>query len=433
MDKIVRIDVGAPGGPRVAIQPIGEYAGLGGRAMTATVVWKEVPPDCRPLGPENKLVIAPGLLSGSRAASCGRIAVGCKSALAGDIAQANAGGMAATALGRLGYAAIIIEGRRQGDDLWQVLIGPSGVRVARADAYRMLSTGALGARLFAAHGDNIAVLGIGRAGEMGLPGAFIALTDPRGRPSRRAGRGGVGAVMGAKGIKCIVVDPGDARARTPRDPAGFRAANRRFAAGLRQSFAAGRPGADKGCHRGCVLRCGGLQTKAGLVGRLAGAFPWPLDAGDDLAAGEGLFLDAADLPGMLRTAAVATTDTAAARLSRRIVDPSAPEGPAERTRDLQVATAALDATGFCLFAALAILDRPETFQAMLDTVNNFAGLSLTAGDLAALGRNILRKESDFRRMAAAPAGAGRRLSPRAAHMRSVAVPDEDCDGVCPAF
>ena len=59
MDKILRIDMGTDGGPKVDVQPVGDYAGLGGRAMTSGIVSKEVPPLCHPLGANNKLVIAP--------------------------------------------------------------------------------------------------------------------------------------------------------------------------------------------------------------------------------------------------------------------------------------------------------------------------------------------------------------------------------------
>jgi aldehyde:ferredoxin oxidoreductase len=73
MDKILRIDMGAAGGPQFKVSPLGDYDGLGGRAMTSMVVSKEVPPLCHPLGADNKLVIAPGLLSGSAAAISGRV------------------------------------------------------------------------------------------------------------------------------------------------------------------------------------------------------------------------------------------------------------------------------------------------------------------------------------------------------------------------
>jgi len=65
MEKILRINMGADGGPEVREEAVGEYEGLGGRGLTSAIVSREVPPDCHPLGGENKLVIAPGILSGS--------------------------------------------------------------------------------------------------------------------------------------------------------------------------------------------------------------------------------------------------------------------------------------------------------------------------------------------------------------------------------
>ena len=60
--KILRINMGAPGEPKISEEPLGPYEGLGGRALTSAMVAKEVPPLCHPLGADNKLVIAPGLL-----------------------------------------------------------------------------------------------------------------------------------------------------------------------------------------------------------------------------------------------------------------------------------------------------------------------------------------------------------------------------------
>lgn len=82
--------MGAAGGPKFTEGPLGDYAGLGGRAMTSVLVSREVPPLAHPLGAENKLVIAPGLLSGSVAVMSGRLSVGCKSPLTGTIKEANA-------------------------------------------------------------------------------------------------------------------------------------------------------------------------------------------------------------------------------------------------------------------------------------------------------------------------------------------------------
>jgi len=81
------------------------------------------------------------------------------------------------------------------------------------------------------------------------------------------------------------------------------------------------------------------------------------------------------------------------------VDPLLPEGQVELSRNLQVATAAIDATGMCLFIAFAVLDQPETFQALIDIINAFHDLNLTADDVSALGQSILKQERAFNKKA----------------------------------
>jgi aldehyde:ferredoxin oxidoreductase len=77
------------------------------------------------------------------------------------------------------------------------------------------------------------------------------------------------------------------------------------------------------------------------------------------------------------------------------VDPLKPEGQVELSRNLQIATAAIDATGMCLFIAFAVLDQPETFNALVDMISAFTGQNLTADDVTELGKNILSFERDF--------------------------------------
>jgi aldehyde:ferredoxin oxidoreductase len=77
------------------------------------------------------------------------------------------------------------------------------------------------------------------------------------------------------------------------------------------------------------------------------------------------------------------------------VDALKPEGQVELSRNLQIATAAIDSTGMCLFIAFAILDQPETFQALLDVINAFAGANLTGDDVTALGQSVLKNERNF--------------------------------------
>ena len=206
MDKILRVKMGEDGGPQVIVEPLGDYAGLGGRAMTSAVVAKEVPPLCHPLGADNKLVIAPGMLSGSAAAMSGRISVGCKSPLTGGIKEANSGGQPSQMLARLGYSAIILEGRPEDDTLYKMVINKDGATIADDNSLKMLGNYDLVEKMKTAYGDKVACISIGPAGEMKMSAASIAFTDMEQRPTRHAGRGGVGAVMGSKGLKAIVLD-----------------------------------------------------------------------------------------------------------------------------------------------------------------------------------------------------------------------------------
>lgn len=194
MDKILRIDIGADGGPKATVTDLGDYAGMGGRGMTSMVVSQEVPADCHPLGPENKLVIAPGLMAGSAASTSGRISIGCKSPLTWGIKESNAGGQAGQVLARLGYAAIILEGQPETDDVYTVFINKDGVKITVANDLRGMMNYDLADKVKAGYGDKVAMISVGPAGEMKMCAASIAIREFR--PTRHAGRGGVGAVRG---------------------------------------------------------------------------------------------------------------------------------------------------------------------------------------------------------------------------------------------
>ena len=77
------------------------------------------------------------------------------------------------------------------------------------------------------------------------------------------------------------------------------------------------------------------------------------------------------------------------------VDPLKPEGQIDLSRNLQIATAAVDATGMCLFIAFAVLDQPETFQALIDMLNAFYGWNLTGDDVTALGKSDPQEREGF--------------------------------------
>jgi aldehyde:ferredoxin oxidoreductase len=116
------------------------------------------------------------------------------------------------------------------------------------------------------------------------------------------------------------------------------------------------------------------------------------------------------------------------------VDPLKPEGQIELSRNLQIATAAVDSTGMCLFIAFAVLDQPETFQALIDLINAFYGLNMTGDDVAALGKQVLKTERDFNARAGFTKEDDRlpgffkteRLAP---HNVVFTVPDEELDKV----
>ena len=87
------------------------YKNLGGRGITSSIVAKEVPPLCHPLGPSNKLVFAPGIVTGTPAATSARLSVGAKSPLTGGIKESNAGTSWGQLLASMQIKAMIVEGQ----------------------------------------------------------------------------------------------------------------------------------------------------------------------------------------------------------------------------------------------------------------------------------------------------------------------------------
>jgi aldehyde:ferredoxin oxidoreductase len=575
MDKILRIDMGAAGGPKAEAAPVGAYAGLGGRAMTSAIVAKEVPPLCHPLGAENKLVIAPGMLGGSIAAMSGRISVGCKSPLTGGIKEANSGGQAGQVLARLGYAAIILEGKPGEGALYKITINKDGVQISSCGEFAGLGNYDLIDKIKDEYGDKVACISIGPAGEMKMCAASIACTDMDFRPNRHAGRGGVGAVMGSKGVKVIVLDDAGMKMRSPKNPEAFKEAAKLWVEGLRKhpvtgeglptygtnvltnvineaggyptnNFTLGRfKGCERisgetlaatetarggqathGCHRGCIIRCSGIYVdKEGnyvtkqpeyetvwahggncgiddmdaiaLLDRLDDDFG--LDTiemgatiGVAMEAGLAKFGDAAAAIELVKevgkgsplgrvlgngaavtgkvfgvervpvvkgqalpaydpravqgigvtyaTSTMGADHTAGYAVATNIlgvggnVDPLKPEGQVELSRNLQIATAAIDSTGMCLFIAFAVMDQPETFQALIDMINAFYGLTLTADDVTELGKSVLKNEREFNFAAGLTAKHDRlpdffKKEPLSPHDVTFQVTDEDLDKV----
>jgi aldehyde:ferredoxin oxidoreductase len=183
-----------------------DFVALGGRALTSTIVAKEVDPLCHPLGASNKLVFAPGLVTGSKAPTSGRISVGGKSPLTGGIKEANAGTTFAQKLGRMRIAAIVVEGKHEGDDYYLLKITNDGYEIIKANKWSNKGLYDAYKELYKEFGDKVSISGVGIAAEIMGAASGICFNDPEGLPSRYAGRGGLGAVMASKGLKFIVVD-----------------------------------------------------------------------------------------------------------------------------------------------------------------------------------------------------------------------------------
>jgi aldehyde:ferredoxin oxidoreductase len=114
------------------------------------------------------------------------------------------GGTAGSKLGRLGIQGLVVEGRAPE---WRLLkLDQKGIRLEPADFVMGLDNYEACERLRERYGKKIGVLIIGPAGERLSANSTVAATDPEGRPSRHAARGGVGAIMGAKRLKAIVID-----------------------------------------------------------------------------------------------------------------------------------------------------------------------------------------------------------------------------------
>ncbi|MGE4553740.1 MAG: aldehyde ferredoxin oxidoreductase family protein, partial [Desulfovibrionaceae bacterium] len=523
------------------MQDMGEYLGLGGRALTSRVVLKEVPPTCNALGPENKLVVAGGVLTGTVAANSGRVSVGCKSPLTGGIKEANSGGTFPHKLARLGYGAIILEDQPAPDAPWAVIrITKDGVTFDAMPELGGKGTYESCDLIRARYGEKSSIMVIGPAGETLRTASSIQFTDPEGHPARAAGRGGVGAVMGSKRIKAIVIDDAGCGTIKAADPERFKAANKKWVNILQthpvtsqglpaygtnilvniinetgglptKNFTTGqcdhvadisgetiaaliekRGGKTKhGCHAGCIIQCSsqyvdkdgkyltsgfeyetvwalgasalikdidviaaidracddrGLDTidtgNAIAVAMEGGLLQWgdgeaalelvrKVGTGDPTAdflgngaAATGKALGVTRVPVVKNqalpaydpraikgigvtyaTSTMGADHTAGYAICQNVlgvgghVDPLSREGQLEISKNLQIATAAVDAAGLCLFVAFAVLDNPEGVPTIAEMVSALIGQPFGVDDVVNLGVSVLKDELTFNKAA----------------------------------
>ena len=556
-------------------EPATDAQPTGGRHFTSTVVAREVPPLCHPLSAANVLIIAPGWLGGTGAPCSGRLSIGAKSPLTGTIKESNAGGNAANALARLDITGIIIEGLPPDDALRALVVGPEGARIEDAPELKGLGNYDTVAALQERVSGKISCLTIGQAGEMKLTGASIAVTDEEMRPTRHAGRGGLGAVMGSKGLKAVVIDNEHGDRPTSADQAAFTKAASTFSKLLRahpvtgealptygtnvltniineagayptRNFSTGqfegteaisgetqrdtiieRGGLPKhACHKGCVIQCSriyhdkngeyltkgpeyetvwshganceiddldaiavmdrmdddigldtiemgaaiGVAMEAGLIefgdaegaiklleevragtplgriigsgaevtGRAFGVAHVPTVKGQaipayDPRAAKGIGVTYA-------TTTMGADHTAGYAICQNIlgvggtVDPLKPEGQAELSKALQIATGMIDASGLCVFVAFCVLDEPDAFQAIVDMTNAHLGTSLDGDGLGGIGAEVLAIERDFNARAGLTSQHDRlpaffSTEPLAPHGVVFDVPEEELDAV----
>ena len=172
---------------------------MGGKGLLLRFLFEELAPGTDALAPDNPLILATGPFAGTPAATCSRLAVGCKSPATGTLLDSYVGGSFAPELKFAGYDLVVITGRAPEPVL--VRITDDKVEFVPAEGrYWGLETAPLEELIRAEMGPEAKVLSTGPAGENLVPFACLS-TDQ----FHKAGRGGAGAVMGSKNLKAVVV------------------------------------------------------------------------------------------------------------------------------------------------------------------------------------------------------------------------------------
>src|SRR5262245_8900022 len=183
----------------------GEEIVRAGRYWIARTLLERGAADVDPLSPDNPLIFSAGPFAGTSFSNANRTSVGCKSPLTGGVKEANGGGTFGYAMGQLKVAGFTLLGASPD---WVVIHFKKDGEIEFDDAAPYLGKGNFEANrmLLGRYGRKAAVALCGPVGEYHGLIAGIAFTDKDGRPSRLAARGGVGAVMGVKKVKAIVLD-----------------------------------------------------------------------------------------------------------------------------------------------------------------------------------------------------------------------------------
>ena len=171
---------------------------VGGRGFAAKILFDELKPGIDPLGPENKLIVALGPIAGIPAPNTGKAVVAAKSPLTGFYGDGNLGTRVSDQLRKAGYDAMIVEGKAEKPTM--LYIEDDKVEFLSAEEVWGKGTYQTNDWIYAKYGKNAGVLNIGQAGENKVLYSVI-----RSMEGRAGGRPGIGAVMGSKMLKAIVV------------------------------------------------------------------------------------------------------------------------------------------------------------------------------------------------------------------------------------
>ena len=193
---------------------------IGGRGLGTKILYDEGVATVDPLSPENKLIYITGPMTGAAAPSTGRYMVVTKSPLTGMIASSNSGGIWGQKLKYAGWDALIVEG--EAPEWCYLNIVDDKIELLDAREYVGVKSEAIDEMLKEKHGAEVSVLNIGPAGEKKV--LLAAIMNDK---DRAAGRSGVGAVMGSKKLKAIVVKTSRTKLDNIADIDALKAATKR--------------------------------------------------------------------------------------------------------------------------------------------------------------------------------------------------------------
>ena len=172
---------------------------LGGRGFAIKILWDTLKQGTDPLSPENKLIFATGPLTAIGLPNSGKLVVASKSPLTGGYGDGNIGTLAAVHMRKAGYDALIIEGKAEKPII--VHIKDKACEFVDAKDFWGLNAFELEEQLRKKYSRTSGILSIGPAGENQVKFANVVSQE-----GRAGGRPGMGAVMGSKNLKAIVIE-----------------------------------------------------------------------------------------------------------------------------------------------------------------------------------------------------------------------------------